>query len=138
MSEECIFCKIVRGEIPCAKVYESENVLAFLDIAPVQPGHSLVIPKEHHPTLFDIPPALAEELLQALQKVGQAVMHATKAQGLNLGMNNHKAAGQLVPHAHYHLIPRFEGDGLRLWPQKSYDDTELMQKLAVGIMNATK
>jgi len=137
MSDECIFCKIVRGEIPCAKVYESDRVIAFLDIAPVQPGHALVIPKDHHPTLFDIPAALAQELQTALQRVGSAVMQATSAQGLNLGMNNHKAAGQLVPHAHYHLIPRFEGDGLSLWPQKSYDDTEKMQQLAAAIMNAT-
>lgn len=136
MSEDCIFCKIVRGEIPCAKVYESDTVLAFLDISPVNKGHALVIPKDHYPTLFDIPVAHAEELLAALQNVGRAVMQSTEADGLNLGMNNYKAAGQLVPHAHYHLIPRFEADGLTLWPQNPYEDQEQMQQLAAAIHKA--
>lgn len=133
MSAECIFCKIVRGEIPCANVYETDQVLAFLDIAPVQPGHALVIPKAHHPTLFDIPQGLSQELVEATQKVGQAMMRVTCATGLNLMMNNFTSAGQLVPHAHFHLIPRFEEDGLMLWPQSPYDDNEHMTKLAAAI-----
>lgn len=136
MAEECIFCKIVRGEIPCAKVFESDSVLAFLDISPVNKGHALVIPKDHYPTMFDIPVSHAEELHAALQSVGRGVMLATKADGLNLGMNNYKAAGQLVAHAHYHLIPRFEGDGLTLWSQNPYDNQEEMQQLAAAIQNA--
>ena len=130
---ECIFCKIVAGEIPCAKVYESEYCLAFLDIAPVSAGHALVLLKGHYPTLMDIPAELGSELLQALSRVGKAVMEATGADGLNLMQNNYEAAGQLVHHAHYHLIPRFSDDGLRLWPQSQYEDQEEMGRLATKI-----
>ena len=135
---ECIFCRIVAGEIPCAKVYESETVLAFLDIAPVRAGHALVLPKDHHPTLMDLPSGLGGDLMEALSKVGAAVMQATGADGLNLMQNNHEAAGQLVHHAHFHLVPRFKGDGLRLWPQAPYKDPEEMRKLAASITEALK
>ena len=130
---ECIFCKIVAGEIPCAKVYESESCLAFLDIAPVSAGHALVLLKGHYPTLMDIPAELGSELLQALSRVGRAVMEATGADGLNLMQNNYEAAGQLVHHAHFHLVPRFSDDGLRLWPQSKYEDQEEMGRLAARI-----
>jgi histidine triad (HIT) family protein len=133
MSEDCIFCKIVRGEIPCAEVHATDTVLCFLDIAPVNPGHALVIPKVHLATLFDLPAALGQDLLHAMQVVGRAVMDATRADGLNVGMNNYVAAGQLVPHAHFHLIPRIEGDGHGLWPQKPYDSQEAMNALADAI-----
>lgn len=135
---DCIFCKIVAGDIPCAKVFESETVLAFLDIAPVNAGHALVLPKDHHPTLMDLPSGLGNDLLAALKAVGGAVMEATGAHGLNLMQNNHEAAGQLVPHAHFHLVPRFADDGLRLWPQAAYDDPEQMRKLAATIAGLLK
>ena len=137
VDSDCIFCKIVAGDIPCAKVFESENILAFLDIAPVNAGHTLVLPKGHYPTLMDIPVELGNELLQALSSVGRAVMEATGADGLNLMQNNHEAAGQLVHHAHYHLIPRFEDDGLRLWPQSSCEQDE-MKRLATSIAELLK
>lgn len=138
MDSDCIFCKIVAGDIPCAKVFESETVLAFLDIAPVSAGHALVLPKDHHPTLMDIPSGLGNDLLAALSAVGGAVMEATGADGLNLMQNNHEAAGQLVHHAHFHLVPRFADDGLRLWPQAGYDDPEQMRKLAATIAGLLK
>lgn len=133
MSGDCVFCQIVAGKIPCAKLYETEAVLAFLDIAPVRKGHALVLPKAHHPALWDLPSGLGEELLAALQAVGRGVMEATEAEGLNVGMNNHAAAGQLVPHAHFHLIPRHGGDGLSLWAQSSYADQAEMAGLAQAI-----
>lgn len=132
----CIFCEIVQGRIPCAKVYETDTVLAFLDIAPVHPGHVLVIPKAHHPTLADLPADLGSDLFQAMQMVSGAVLRAVNAAGLNVMMNNHRAAGQLVDHAHFHLIPRHENDGLRLWPQSSYQSPEQMQKVAAAIKAA--
>ncbi len=138
MDSECIFCKIVAGEIPCAKVYETESCLAFLDIAPVRGGHALVLPKAHYPTLMDLPAEWGEELLRGLSKVGKAVMEATGADGLNLMQNNYEAAGQLVHHAHFHLIPRFEDDGLRLWPQSPYDDPDEMAGLAARIAEFAK
>ena len=136
MSQDCIFCKIIAGEIPSAKIYDRGGVYAFLDIAPVNKGHALVVPKSHHATLFDLPQDLGRELLGALKTVGQAVMTATGASGLNLGMNNFESAGQLVHHAHFHLIPRHSGDGLNLWTQHAYESVEDMQKLAQAIRSA--
>ena len=133
MSQDCIFCKIIAGEIPCAKLYETDKVLSFLDIGPVNKGHALVIPLGHHETLWDLPPALGEDLLRAMQIVGGAVMKEVGADGLNVGMNNFEAAGQLVPHAHFHLVPRFANDGFELWPQGAYDDMEEMSRLAKAV-----
>lgn len=135
---DCIFCQIVAGKIPCAKVYESDSVVAFLDIAPVNKGHALVLPKGHYPTLMDLPEELGGELMKALAVVGEAVMKATGADGLNLMQNNHEAAGQVVHHAHYHLIPRFKDDGLTLWPQSSYDDMDEMNGLATKIADLSE
>lgn len=135
---DCVFCKIVAGEIPCAKVYESETCLAFLDIAPVCPGHALVLPKAHCATLMDLPAELGGDLMETLSKVGKAVMEATGADGLNLMQNNFEAAGQLVHHAHFHLIPRFKEDGLWLWPQSAYDDRDEMNRLAKSIADLVK
>jgi len=136
VSEDCIFCKIIEGKIPCAKVYDVGGVFAFLDIAPVNKGHALVVPKKHYATLFDLPPELGRELLIALKTVGAAVMQATGATGLNVGMNNFEAAGQLVHHAHFHLIPRHNADGLSLWTQHAYESMDDMQKLAHAVKAA--
>jgi histidine triad (HIT) family protein len=135
---DCIFCKIVAGAIPGARVYESGGCLAFLDIAPVHPGHVLVMPKGHYPTLMDIPPELGAELTDTLSRVGRAVMEATAADGLNLMQNNYEAAGQVVHHAHFHLIPRHSGDGLTLWPQSAYENPDEMSRLAKTIAGLLK
>lgn len=134
----CIFCEIVQGRIPCAQVYATDTVLAFLDIAPVHPGHVLVIPKKHYPVLADIPPELGADLVASMQRVSSAIMKAVNAAGLNVMMNNHRAAGQLVDHAHFHLIPRHENDGLQLWPQSAYQSPEQMQDVASAIKTALK
>lgn len=131
--KDCIFCQIVQGNIPCAKVYETGYILAFLDISPVIKGHTLVIPKKHMVNILDIPGSLAQELQESLQKVARGLMTGIKAQGFNVQMNNFEAAGQLVMHAHYHLMPRFAHDGLRLWPQHSYDSADEMKKVAQNI-----
>lgn len=131
--KDCIFCQIVQNRIPCVKVYETEDVLAFLDVSPAVKGHTLVIPKKHSVNIMDLPLELASELQKALQNVGQGLLKGLGAEGFNLGMNNFEAAGQLVMHAHYHLIPRYAGDGLKLWPQGPYDDNEEMHALARNI-----
>ncbi len=131
--KDCIFCQIVQGNIPCVKVYETGNILAFLDISPVIKGHTLLIPKKHMVNILDLPGALASELQDAIQKVGQGLINGLKADGFNIGMNNFEAAGQLVMHAHYHLIPRFFKDGLKLWPQNSYESTDEMNDVAERI-----
>ncbi|MHC1712971.1 MAG: HIT family protein [Solidesulfovibrio sp.] len=133
---DCIFCKIVKGEIPCAKLFETDEILAFLDIAPVAVGHALIIPKAHHPTLFDLPEALGRSLLAAQKRLGQAIMAATGATGLNVQMNNFESAGQVVFHAHLHLIPRRADDGLALWPQTPYADNVAMSAMADAVRRA--
>ncbi|MBW2982133.1 HIT family protein [Candidatus Woesearchaeota archaeon] len=123
--EECIFCKIINGEIPSSKVYENDKVIAFLDIAPVNKGHTLVVPKEHHKDIMDTPDNILAETIKAVKKVAKAVMKATGAEGFNLGVNNGKIAGQLVMHLHFHIMPRFENDGLKLWPGRKYEGNEI-------------
>ena len=132
----CIFCRIVTGEIPCVKIYETDQVLAFLDIAPVAPGHVLIIPKAHYATLFEMPEELGAALLAAQKLVGRAILAATGTTGLNVQMNNFESAGQVVFHAHLHLIPRRAGDGLALWPGTPYADGPAMTALAEAIRHA--
>lgn len=131
--EDCIFCKIIAGEIPCARVYEDENMLAFLDINPIAKGHTLVVPKAHYPTLLEFDSALGAPLLAALQRVAEAVRAEVKAGGFNVIQNNFTCAGQMVFHAHWHIIPRHENDGLPDWPGGRYVDSGEMQQLAAGI-----
>lgn len=135
--DDCLFCKIVAGKIPCAKVYEDDDVLAFLDINPVAEGHTLVVLKEHYPTLLETPPAKGEVLLRALRLVGGAVLKATQAGGFNCVQNNFSCAGQMIFHSHWHIIPRFEDDGLPVWPGGQYADSEVMQQLAKAISTHT-
>ena len=127
---DCIFCRIVKGEIPCAKIYEDERVLSFLDIGPISPGHALVLPRAHYTTIFEISEEDLKACAAAAQKVGRAVFEAVGAQGLNLLQNNFRAAGQLVDHIHFHLIPRHSGDGfMTSWPAKSYPQGGLEEML---------
>lgn len=138
METVCVFCKIIQGEIPCATLLDTPEVLAFLDISPVRPGHALVIPKEHAATVFDLSPTSATAVFAAIQRVGKGVMQTTGATGLNVLQNNFAASGQMVPHVHWHLIPRVEGDGLELWKQGSYAGMEEMQVLAKRIAEQCK
>lgn len=124
-SNECIFCKIVSGEIPCAKVYEDEYTLAFLDIAPHNKGHTLVITKKHYETILDTPDKEIANLAVATKKVAAGVFDATDCGGININQNNFKIAGQEVMHIHNHIIPRFKKDGFKFWPQGSYSDGEM-------------
>lgn len=108
---ECIFCAIVEGEIPGRTVYESDHVLAFLDVNPLAEGHTLVIPKAHHERLTDMPESLAVEVMDGLYHVTEAVESALDADGTTIAFNDGEAAGQEVPHVHAHVIPRWDGDG---------------------------
>jgi histidine triad (HIT) family protein len=117
---DCIFCRIVAGKTPAVKVLETPKVLAFLDIAPVHYGHTLVIPKTHHQNLLDLPDSLWLEMGQVSRQVAAALQKALFARGFNIGMNNFDAAGQVVFHAHLHVIPRYLSDGLHFFPQGDY------------------
>ncbi len=124
---DCIFCKIIKGEIPSNKVYEDEKVLAFLDIGPVNKGHTLVIPKDHYENIYDISDDLLKNVITAVKKVSIALKKGVSADGINIAMSNEKPSGQLVPHFHFHIIPRFKEDGLKHWPQGTYKEGEAEQ-----------
>ena len=137
MSSNCIFCKIVAGEIPSAKVYEDAEVLAFMDIGPIIKGHTLVIPKQHFDPLTATPEPVLAKLMAVVKKIAAAQMNGLKADGVNVMQTNGSAAGQVVPHIHFHVIPRYTTDGHRWnWAAKKYDDPAEMQKLAAAIKAA--
>ena len=131
MSDD-IFLKIIAGEIPAHKVYEDEYTYAFLDATPNNPGHTLVIPKERYKDIYEIPEEVLSHVMNTVKKVAIAVKKATNADGINIGMNNEPAAGQLVFHAHIHVIPRFKDDGLKHWGRKEYKEGEA-EKIAESI-----
>jgi len=121
---DCIFCKIVDGEIPSSKIYEDDDVLAFLDIKPVNPGHTLVIPKKHFENIHDTPNDIFAKAMIAAKKIAGAIQEKLGANGVNIGMNNGKAAGQIVFHAHIHIMPRYGKDSFKLWTGKEYQKGE--------------
>lgn len=131
MDNNCVFCKIVEGELPSCKVYEDNNTLAFMDIGPIIKGHTLVIPKQHYNDVIATPPSVLQQIIVSAQKIAQAQMAALKADGINIVQANGKAAGQVVPHIHFHVIPRFNNDGHSWnWPPRSYKDSNEMQQFA--------
>ena len=126
MAQDCIFCKIASGEQPAAEVLRTDKVVSFLDINPVNPGHCLVIPTRHAENLMDLQEEELHACISAAQKVGEAVMAVTDSPGLNLLQNNHRCAGQVVSHAHFHVIPRDPGDGFSFgWRQQTYPEGEM-------------
>lgn len=120
----CIFCKIIKGEISADKIYEDENCFAFLDITPINPGHILLISKEHYENLYDLPDDLFAKMAPIIKKLAIAIKKGVNAKGINIGMNNDPAAGQIVPHAHFHIIPRFPNDGHHHWKGAPYKKNE--------------
>lgn len=135
MDQNCIFCKIVAGQIPSAKVYEDEKILAFLDIAPVHDGHVLVIPKRHYANLEAMPEDELCVLIKVVKKIGRGLKEGLQVAGYNVTENNDPVAGQIIGHLHFHIIPRKENDGLHLWPQGRYGEGE-MQAIAEKIKKA--
>ena len=111
MSTDCIFCSIVAGDIPARIVHETDDVLAFLDANPLSRGHTLVIPKAHAQHVGDLDGDLAGALFAAVTELTPRIQAAVDADAANVGINDGEAAGQEVPHAHVHVIPRFDGDG---------------------------
>jgi len=109
---DCLFCKIVAGQIPCHKLLENDHVLAFLDIGPLARGHTLIIPKGHWMELGDVDEDIVGRCGEAAKHLGPVIAQLTGSAGWNLLQNNGKAAGQVVGHVHFHIIPRQEDDGL--------------------------
>lgn len=134
----CIFCKIIAGQIPAIKVYEDDKLLAFMDIGPLTDGHTLVIPKEHYTKIHDCPADVLARLGEKAGKIAGAVASAMNADGYNLLCNNGRVAGQLVEHVHFHIIPRMKGDGVfTQWPAKKYPEGRI-EKLAEKIKQKIK
>jgi len=126
--QDCIFSKIVAGQIPAQKVYEDDVVLAFLDINPISDGHTLVIPKKKYERLDNCPAELLGQVCSRLPRIAKAVVSATGAEGYNVLCNNGRAAGQLIDYVHFHIIPRNSGDGvLAKWPQHKYPQGKIEQ-----------
>ena len=114
MSEkECVFCDIVNGKVKTEKIYESENFIAFYDINPLGGGHTLIIPKKHFSSLMDLDKETSEKYLLAVRETAKIIIKKYGAYGFNLVVNNGKAAGQVIGHVHFHLLPRKEGDNKR-------------------------
>nr|MBP9851547.1 HIT family protein [Candidatus Paceibacterota bacterium] len=111
MEQDCIFCKIIRGEIPSDKVYEDENVFVFLDINPVNKGHTLIIPKKHSTNVYDIEAEDLSNVIKTAQKIAITLKQVLNMDGVNIHMNNEKSGGQAVFHTHIHVIPRYADDG---------------------------
>lgn len=125
--KDCLFCKIIKGEIPSEKIYEDEHTFAFLDINPVNIGHTLLVPKKHSQNIFDIETKNLEEIVPTLKKLSLSIKEAVGADGINIISNNGEAAGQLVFHLHLHIIPRFADDGLKNWHGKNYSKEEMTE-----------
>jgi len=123
---DCIFCKIIAGEIPSSKILEDDTKLAFMDINPLHPGHVLLIPRKHYERVTDLPGHELAELMRVMPDLARAVVKATGAQGFNIFQTNGACSGQVVPHVHFHVIPRRPGDGLGFrWNPGQYAEGEM-------------
>lgn len=111
--EECIFCRISKGEIPAEKIYENKEFFSVPDANPVEEGHSLIISKKHFETTLNIPDEMGPELLDCLRQTAKKLMEKYDSEGFNITNNNFEAAGQVVKHVHFHMLPRKKGDGRR-------------------------
>jgi histidine triad (HIT) family protein len=135
--ENCLFCRIVSGEVAAVVVYEDENALAFLDHRPLFPGHTLLVPRKHYETLADLPATQVGPLFKDAQLLSRAVESAMEAEGSFVAMNNR--VSQSVPHLHVHIVPRRRKDGLKgfFWPRTKYKTDEelqlVQQKIAAAI-----
>ena len=118
MVEDCIFCKIAKGELPADKVYEDDEFIVFQALYQVSPGHTLIVPKEHSQDILNMKGELGLGLLKLIQKIGSSAMSALGATGFNTGINTKVSAGQAVFHTHIHIIPRYDDDNMESWPEK--------------------
>lgn len=133
MSEDTIFSKIIKGEIPSTKIYEDDNVFAFLDIQPNNFGHTLVVPKNASKNIYEMDEEDIKNLFISVKKIAIAVKKGTNATGINIAMNNEPDAGQEVFHSHVHIIPRFPNDGFHHGRHLKYESDEQKEEFAEKI-----
>jgi histidine triad (HIT) family protein len=136
--ESCIFCKIVRKQAPASIIYEDESVIAFLDIRPLNLGHTLVIPKKHYVDIFDISEDQLSQVHKVAKQVSTAVKKATNADGISIIQQNSKAAGQNIFHLHVHVVPRFEGQKLPSFSALKEVDRAKLEGMAKKIKQQLK
>ena len=138
MADDCLFCRIVSGDLPATVVYEDENALAFLDHRPLFPGHTLLVPRQHVETLGDLETKLVGPYFEAAQLLARAIESAMDAEGTFVAMNNR--VSQSVPHLHVHVVPRRKKDGLKgfFWPRTKYKADEEMEEVRSKIAEALK
>jgi histidine triad (HIT) family protein len=137
--ENCLFCKITKKEIDSSIIYEDDKFMAILDIKPVNIGHSLLIPKEHSINILDIKEETLSESAPILKKLSLAIKKAVDADGINIHMNNEKAGGQVVMHTHFHIIPRYENDGIVQWKSvRTYSGEDEEKETIENIKSALK
>ncbi|NQT18766.1 MAG: HIT family protein [Planctomycetes bacterium] len=134
-TDDCLFCRIIAGDLPSEKIYEDDDVVAILDLYPVSPGHALVLPKKHTKDFISTDPELLSRVIAKVHKVAGQVTRAMNADGFNLATFNGRASGQEVFHLHFHIIPRKAGDRVHVgWPKIRYREGE-MAKVAERIRN---
>ena len=125
--EDCVFCRIIKGEIPCDKVYEDKDFFAMLDIHPVNPGHILLMPKKHSETFLETDDKIIGQIFIAAKKIAKAISKPLNTDNFNFTINNGKFAGQIVPHLHIHIIPRYEGNNFPMWPNMNLSDKKMKE-----------
>lgn len=132
-TQDCVFCKIVAGEIPCDKLYEDENAIAFLDVNPLTDGHVLVIPRKHYQFVHEIDKDVMAVFFSVISKVCEAVQKGLDSGGYNIICNNGYVAGQVVPHVHFHIVPRNAKDGLFTQWSSRESSKKVMDQIFVKI-----
>lgn len=139
---ECLFCKMIEGEVPCNRVYEDDDFLAVLDINPINFGHTLLIPKMHFKNILDTPEDLSENIYKTAQKISIGLKQSLKCDGLNLIQNIEENGGQEIMHSHIHIVPRFKNDGVSMRSEKkkyaSNDDMCKFAKRIADVLNKQK
>jgi histidine triad (HIT) family protein len=133
----CLFCNIILGKGSAHVVYQDETHIAIMDKYPIQRGHVLVIPKEHHERIIDMPRESVSELFARVPMIAKGVLLATGADGFNIGNNNGKAANQIIPHVHVHIIPRYQMPG-NPWKSRTIANEKELEELASKIKNSIK
>ncbi|MFA5187896.1 MAG: HIT family protein [Patescibacteria group bacterium] len=135
-NEDCLFCQIVAGEVPSINVAESESCIAILDTNPVNPGHTLIIPKKHSINMLDADEETLKDMIVFTKRVAQAILNGLGYDAFNLELNNGRIAGQIIPHLHWHIVPRIAEDGLTHWPGKKYkagEAEEIAEKIRADL-----
>lgn len=134
---DCLFCEIIAGKTPAYFVYEDSTHIAIMDKYPIHRGHTLVMPREHHEKIIDMTPTSVSELFTRILPIARGIIEATTADGFNIGQNNGRAANQIIPHVHVHVIPRYSQVGVA-WPKRSVADEKDLEELAAKIRRCIK